>query len=122
MAASAKIDSEVLKIISMLAGHFRRLYQVRFLKEQGVRNFAYVPEELRELLPEDSRMTPLSMVDWQLRKFVEQSAAFTLGEIEECIKQILTCELASKGIGKGDGSSRLNLEMLLFKLSQRRAR
>jgi DNA polymerase III subunit delta len=120
MAASARIDSEVLKIISMLAGHFRRLYQVRFLKAQGVRNFAYAPEELRELLPEDSRMNPLSMQDWQLKKFVEQSAAFSLGEIEECIKHILACELASKGIGKGDGSSRLNLEMLVFKLSQRR--
>ena len=120
MAASAKIDSEVLKIISMLAGHFRRLYQVRFLKEQGVKNFAYVPEELRELLPEDSRMNPLSMQDWQLKKFVEQSGAFSLEELEQCIKHILTCELASKGIGKGDGSSRLNLEMLVFKLSQRK--
>ncbi len=120
MAASTKVDGEVLKIISLLARHFRILYQVKFLKAQGVRNFAYTPEELRELLPEDSKMTPLSMADWQLRRYLEQASAFSLGEIEECIKQILACELASKGIGTGDGSPRLNLEMLVFKLSRRR--
>lgn len=122
MAASAKMDSEVLKIISMLARHFRLLYQVKFLKDQGVRSLANVPEELHELLAEDSRNNPLSMADWQLRKLGEQSAAFSLGELETCIKEILACELATKGIGKGDGSPRLNLEMLVFKLSRRRIR
>lgn len=120
MSASMKIDGEVLKIIALLARHFRLLYQVKFLRAEGVRNFAYTPEELRELLPEDSRMTPLSMGDWHLKKYLEQAPAFSLEDIEECIKQILACELASKGIGTGDGSPRLNLEMLVFKLSRRK--
>lgn len=122
MSASVKLDGEVLKILSMLAGHFRRLYLVKFLKSRGIRNFAAVPEELLELLPEDSKNNPLSLTDWHLRKFMEQSSAFSLDELQECIKQILACELSAKGIGKGDGSPRLHLEMLVFKLCQRKPR
>ena len=122
LAASSKIDSEVLRIISMLARHFRFLYQTKFLKSQNVRWFGSVPEDLREMLPEGKKNNVLSTTDWQQKRFLAQADAFTLDELQEALKQILLCELAAKGLGRGEGSPRLNLETLVLKLSQRRRR
>ncbi len=122
LAAVTKIDSEVLKLLSMLAKHFRMMLQVKFLRSQGVRNLGNVPEHLLELLPDDGKLNPLAMSDWQLGKLAQQAESFTQNELEQALRDILTCELACKGIGDSAGSPRLHLEVLVFKLSRRAGR
>lgn len=122
MAAVTKIDSEVLKLLSMLAKHFRMMLQVKFLRSQGVRNLGNVPEHLLELLPDDGKLNPLALSDWQLGKLAQQAESFTQDELEQALRDILTCELACKGIGDSAGSPRLHLEVLVFKLSRRTGR
>lgn len=121
-AASAKPDDEVRKILALMGRHFRRLYQTKFLRTQGVRRFDSVPEELQSLLMQESSQSPLSGMDWQQRRLREQADAFTLDELRKCLKQVLSCELKVKGLGKGESSPRLNLEMLVLRLSQRKKR
>lgn len=118
LAASAKPDNEVLRILSMMARHFRMLYQVRFLRDQGIRNLNSVPEEIQSMLPVEQN--PLSMMDWQREKLVAQSNHFTLKDIRECLRQVLACELVAKGQDFKESSPRLNLEMMVIRLSQRR--
>jgi DNA polymerase-3 subunit delta len=117
-AASARPDIEVLRILPMVAKHFRMLYQVKFLQTQGVRVLSSTPEELRSLLPLEHN--PLSLLDWQQRKLMDQARAFSLDEIRTCMKEILACELAAKGQGEADGSPKLHMEILVLKLSRRK--
>lgn len=118
LAASIKPDIEVLRILPMMAKHFRLLYQVKFLGTQGIRHLGSVPEELQSLLMQEHN--PLSLhFDWQKKRLLAQVNYFTLDELQKCLRQVLSCELAAKGTGSG-GSPRLNLEMLVLKLSQRK--
>lgn len=121
-AASAKPDDEVRKILALMGRHFRRLYQTKFLRTQGVRRFDSVPEELQSLLMQESSQSPLSGMDWQQKRLREQADAFTVDELRKCLKQVLSCELKVKGLGKGESSPKLNLEMLVLRLSQRKKR
>ena len=117
-AASAKPDDEAPRILGLLGRHFRLLYQAKFLKMQGFGHFKSVPEELQSVLMQE--YNPPSLPYWQQEKLREQANAFALDELRQALKQVLACELATKGIGSGKGSSRLSLEMLLLKLSQRK--
>ena len=119
-AASAKPDGEVPKILGMMGRHFRLLYQTKFLQTQGVSNLKAVPEELQALLIQERKLNPAGLADFQQRLFSEQANAFSLNEIELCMKHVLACELAVKGLGKTAASPRLNLEMLILRLSQRK--
>ena len=71
------------------------------------------------MLPGDKRFSVTSLAEWQFVKFLQQSNSFSLSDLEMCLKHILACELSVKGLGKGDGSPRLHLETLIFKLSRR---
>jgi DNA polymerase-3 subunit delta len=116
-AASSKPDQEALRMISMLARHLRILYQAKFLATKGVRHPDSTPEELQALLMREH--SPLLGADWQKKKYMEQARQFTLDQIAEYMKQVLACELASKGLGRDGGTPRLNLEMLIVRLSRR---
>ena len=116
LSASAKPDDEVLRILALLGKHFRRLYQAKFLRSKGVRDPVSVPDELQSMLAREH--SPLTGVDWQRRKIFQQADSFSMDEIRKCSKQVLACELAVKGLGDGGSSPRLNLEMLILRLSQ----
>jgi DNA polymerase-3 subunit delta len=119
-AASSRPDNEVLKVVSLMAGHFRMLYQTKFLLTQGQRGLHGVPEELLAMLMQGKNPTTLG--DWQGRKLLDQARAFSLMEIQQCLKHLLKCELAIKGQSKNAGGSpRMNLELLILRLSQRRS-
>lgn len=120
LAASMKPDNEVPKVLALLGRHFRILYQVKYLVTAGgLRSLNNVPDELREMLLREP--SPVSAPDWQKAKLMDQANHFTQEELRRCLKNILVCELAFKGQGKGSSSPRLNLEMLVLKLSQRKA-
>lgn len=117
-AASLKPDQDVLKTVSLLGRHFRLLYQANYLlAESGVVSDR-TPEQFRQRLMREQN--PLSMADWQREKLTAQARHFSMKELQHCMKLTLKCELAAKGIGKIGGTPRLNLEMLIYKLSQRR--
>jgi DNA polymerase-3 subunit delta len=119
-AASPKPENEVLKVVSLMARHFRLLYQAKYLLTQpGVRSLDSVPEELRSSLMEEQH--PLSLSSWQKGKIATQAPQFTMEDLEKCLKRVLDCELAAKGISKEGGSHRLNLEILILRLSQRKS-
>ncbi|HUV05248.1 MAG TPA: DNA polymerase III subunit delta [Armatimonadota bacterium] len=115
-SASAKPDDEVPRILALLGRHFRLLYQAKFLRTQRVRNPGSVPEELQAMLTQEHN--PLYMVDWQRRKVFEQADLFSIDELRKCLKQVLARELVTKGLGERGSSPRLNLEMLVLRLSQ----
>lgn len=119
LAASAKPDREVLKIISLLARHFRLLYQTKYLETVGFgKRTDGITEYERSLLM--SEKNPLAVTDWQKTKLIQQARAFTEQEIQKSLRMILECELAVKGLGTEAGSPRLNLEILVVKLSRRK--
>ncbi|MHB1001158.1 MAG: DNA polymerase III subunit delta [Armatimonadota bacterium] len=119
-AASLKPDQDVLKTISLLARHFRLLYQTKYiLTQSGSRNLNALQEDHKLLLMREQN--PLSISSWQQDKFMDQSRYFKLDELQQCLKMILSCELTAKGVGNPAGSSRLNLEVLIFRLSQRKS-
>ena len=117
-AASIKPDQDVLKTVSLLARHFRILYQAKFLQDEA-RSLGIASEEINSFLMKDQNPLKLSS-DWQKNKINAQAKAFSKKELQWCMKRILECELSAKGIGKTGGTPRLNLEMLIFKLSQRK--
>lgn len=114
LAASPKPESEVLRILAMMGRHFRMLYQLRYLKEEGIRHFGSVPEEILDLLPGEPSV--LSIQDWQRNKLLAQVGYFTSAQLKACLKGVLECELAAKGLGAETASNRLSLEMLLVRL------
>ncbi|MBP6965063.1 MAG: DNA polymerase III subunit delta [Armatimonadetes bacterium] len=114
LAASPKPEGEVLRILALLARNFRLLYQMRFMKEAGVRSHESAPEEIRDLLPKDQSV--LSLSEWQLRKLAPQTGCFTSAQLVQSLRAVLDCELAIKGLGAEAASNRLSLEMLLVKL------
>ena len=122
LAASTNPDSDVLRILALIGKHFRLLCQAKFLKTQGVRNLGSVPEDLAPALLQEHRQNPVSLLDWQQKKLLEQTNAFTSDELRSCLQQVLSCELTLKGIGRGQSTPRLSLEMLVLRLSQRRER
>lgn len=119
-SVSTRPDDEVTRILALIGRHFRLLYQVRFLREQGVRIPQSVPEDLQGMMMEDG--SPLDTPDWQQRKLSQQADMFTLNDLRDCLSSVLACELAVKGIGNATSSQRLSLEMLVVKLSQMRAK
>lgn len=117
-AASVKPDQDVLKTVSLLARHFRILYQARFLQNEA-RTLNIASDEINSYMMKDQNPLKLTS-DWQKNKINAQAKAFSKKELQWCLKRILECELSAKGIGKTGGTPRLNLEMLIFKLSQRK--
>lgn len=114
LAASPKPENEVHRILALMARHFRMLYQLRFLKESGVRQLNAVPEEIEDLLPKESSV--LSLTDWQRGKMFSQVGYFSTSQLRRCLQGVLECELATKGLGAETASNRLSLEMLVVKL------
>ncbi len=114
LAASPKPENEVHRILALMARHFRLLYQLRFLRESGVRQLNAVPEEIEQLLPNESSV--LSLTDWQRKKLFEQVGYFSTAQLRRCLQGVLECELATKGLGAETASNRLSFEMLLVKL------
>lgn len=119
-AASAKPDGEVPRILGMMGRHFRLLYQTKFLQTRGVGDLKFIPEELQPFLIQERKYNPAGVTEFQQKKFMEQARVFSLNEIKLCLKHVLACELAVKGLGKTAASPRLNLEMLVLRLSQRK--
>lgn len=113
LAASPKPEYEVHRILALMARHFRMLYQLRFLTESGIRLNA-IPEEIEELMPKESSV--LLLADWQRTKLLSQVGYFSSGQLRRCLRGVLECELATKGLGAETASNRLSLEMLLVKL------
>lgn len=120
LAASSKPDGEMPKVLALLARHFRLLIQAKYLAvEGGVRNLDSVPEELRSILMRE--VNPLLLSDWQKPKVMDQIRHFSLDELKHCLHLILQSELTLKGLSKEASSPRLNLEMLILKLTQRKS-
>ena len=118
--ASPKPDNEVMRMVSLLAKHFRLLYQVKYLMtEHKVRYLDSLPDELQSMLMREHN--PISVLPWQKPKLINQANMFTLDDLRRCLKQTLLCELAVKGLGRSNASPRLNLEMLVLKLSRRKS-
>ena len=117
LAASTKPEEDVLRIISMLARHFRMLYQAIFLREQGIRDLQSIPEDVQEVLPKEHNL--LGVHDFAKKRFLAQSRLFTLVEVRRCLRHVLECEVAVKGIEGDSGSRRIHLEMLIMKLCKR---
>ncbi|MHB1456341.1 MAG: DNA polymerase III subunit delta [Armatimonadota bacterium] len=117
-AASIKPDQDVLKTVALLARHFRILYQAKFLQDEA-RSLGIPSDDINSYMLKDQNPLKLSS-DWQKNKINTQAKAFSKKELQWCMKRILECELSAKGIGKTGGTPRLNLEMLIFKLSQRK--
>lgn len=118
-SASAKPDTEVPRILALMGRHFRMLYQTKFLNSQGVRHLGSVPEKLQSMLMQEPKQSPVSGADWQQKRLLAQAGYFSMEQLERCLKHVLVCELAVKGLGADGGSPRLALEMLVLKLSQR---
>lgn len=114
LAASPKPENEVHRILALMARHFRMLYQLRFLKESGIRQLTAIPEEIEDLLPKESSV--LSLADWQRGKMFSQVGYFSTGQLRRCLQGVLECELATRGLGAETASNRLSLEMLVVRL------
>lgn len=114
LAASPKPEGEVLRILALMARHFRMLYQLRYLRDAGVRQFGSLPEEIAELLPKEPSV--LSLADWQRNKLSAQLSCFSAAQLVQCLRGVLDCELAAKGLGAETSTNRLSLEVLLARL------
>jgi DNA polymerase III delta subunit len=118
LEAGGKPEEAVMRVVPMLARHFRMLYQAVFLKEAGIRNPASAPEDIREMMPKDHNL--LTAGDWTQKQLTAQARFFTEAQVRACLKQVLACELATKGIEGDSTSRRLHLEMLVVRLCERR--
>lgn len=121
-AASAKPDTEVLRMLAMMAKRFRLLYQAKYLQDQGVRNLSDVPDELKAVIMQDKGQNPLGGSDWQQRKTWTQARSFSYEDLRRCLRLALECETSVKGLGRGEASPRLNLELLVLRLSHIKTR
>jgi DNA polymerase-3 subunit delta len=119
-SVSSRPDDEVPRILALIGRYFRLLYQTRFLKEQGLDICEVDPENVKSLTMQDCN--PLTLKDWQKTKMSRQANLFTLYDIKNCLRSVLSCELAIKGIKDSKGSPRLNLEMLVIKLCKTRTK
>ncbi len=117
LMASAKPDDEVMRILAMLARHFRLLYQMAYLNEIGLNPFSKIPDDVIDMLPKEHNI--LETAEYARRAMAGQVRFFTMSQIRKCLKQVLATELATKGV-EGEGSSRrLNLEILVMRLCER---
>lgn len=121
LSASGRPDDEVPRVLAMIARQFRLLYQAKYIKNMTRETTAStVPEDLQAMLARDHN--PLAQPDFSRRQIFEQADAFTMDELRRYLKHVLVCELSVKGLGNQGGTPRLNLEMLVLRLSQPRVR
>lgn len=112
-------QGEALRTLTMIARHFRSIWQARALMDAGCKVIApgKVPEHLENMLPADNNIMKLR--DWQLSKFVTQARNFTMGELARCFDKILAADLTIKGIEGDIADPALALEILVVELSSR---
>lgn len=119
LSGGGNIQGAVLRTLTMLARHFRQIWQARVLMDAGCRVIApgAVPEHCEAMLPEDNI---LKSRDWQLRKFIGQAGNFTMDELTRCFEKVASVDLALKGIEGKISDPTLAMELLLVELSTRR--
>lgn len=112
-------QAEALRTLTMLARHFRSLWQARSLLDAGLKTIApgKVPENLENMLPADNI---LKLRDWQLSKFVAQAKNFTIVELSKCFEKIARADMSIKGIEGDIADPALALEVLVMELSSSR--
>ncbi|MDH7481178.1 MAG: DNA polymerase III subunit delta [Armatimonadota bacterium] len=117
LMASARPEEEVMRILAMLARHFRLLYQMAYLKQIGLDPFSKVPDDVADMLPKEHNI--LETAEYARRAMAAQLRFFTMPQIMKCLKQVLATELVTKGVEGEASSRRLNLEILIMRLCDR---
>lgn len=117
-----RVEGPALRTLTMLARHFRQLWQARVLTDAGCRAIppGAVPERLEAALPVDSNI--LKVKDWQVKKLVTQCRNFTLDDLAECFERIAAVDMAIKGIEGDVSDPGLAMELLIIQLSTRERR
>lgn len=114
-----RVEGPALKTLTMLARHFRQLWQVRMLTDAGCRAIlpGSIPEQLEAALPQDSNI--LKVKDWQMKKLQAQARNFTMDELAGAFEKMAAVDLAIKGIEGDVNDPGLALELLIIQLSTR---
>jgi DNA polymerase III subunit delta len=109
-------QGDALRTLSMLARHFRELWQVRVLVDAGCKALTRegVPEYLQAMLPSNNI---LGAQDWKMRKLREQAPNFSVEDLADCFERIAAVDLAIKGIDGDVSDAVLAMEMLIVELS-----
>jgi DNA polymerase-3 subunit delta len=110
------VQGEALRTLTMLARHFRQIWQARVLMDAGCKAIVPggVPDYMAAILPSDNI---LKIKDWQLAKFVAQAKNFTVKDLIRCFEKIASVDLAIKGIEGKVTDPALALELLVVELS-----
>jgi DNA polymerase-3 subunit delta len=114
-----RVEGPALRTLTMLARHFRQLWQARMLADAGCRVFlpGSVPPQIEAALPSDASI--LKEKDWKTRKLVEQAKNFSLEDLSDAFERILGVDLALKGIEGDVSDPGLAMELLIIQLSTR---
>lgn len=113
----SEVQGDALRTLTMLANHFRQLWQARILIDARCQQIVpgRIPEDAELALPESSSI--LKLEGWKLNKIIEQARNFTLSELAECFERIAAVDLAIKWIDGAVSNPAIAIEMLIIELS-----
>jgi len=121
-SAGANPQAAALRVLAMLARHFRHIWQARVLIDAGCRVIApnKIPPELYDLLPETDSL--LKLREFQIMNAAKQARMFTLKELASAMEHIAAADLALKGADtdKGISDPATAMEILVLRLSSGR--
>ncbi len=114
-----RVEGPALRTLTMLARHFRMLWQARMLSDAGCKVFmaGSIPPQLEAILPKDASI--LKEQKWKTDKMVQQARNFSLPELAEAFERIAGVDLALKGIEGDVNDPGLAMELLIIQLSTR---
>lgn len=112
-------QGEALRILVMLARHFRQLWQARVFMDAGCKRISEgtVPEDVLASLPQDGSI--LKMEDWKRNKIIAQARNFTQGSLKQSFEKMAAVDMAIKGIGGALSDPAMATELLIIELSSR---
>jgi DNA polymerase-3 subunit delta len=118
-SAGANPQAAALRVLAMLARHFRHIWQARVLLDAGCRTIApnKIPPAFYDLLPDTDNL--LKLREFQIINAVKQARMFTLKELASAMEHIAATDLALKGADTEGGISdpATAMEILVLKLS-----
>jgi len=98
-------------VLAMIAGHFRRLWQVKLLVEGGWGPGRPLPPELATRLPQGEGVSRLP--SWIYGRLATQAARFSWPRLQQVFLRMLQCDLAIKDIEGTMARPVLALELLI---------
>ncbi|MFQ3548454.1 MAG: DNA polymerase III subunit delta [Armatimonadota bacterium] len=111
--------AETPKILANIARQFRLLWQMRMLKEYGIKTIRKdsVPDEIKEKLPKQpSLIDTISKLYWQEERLAKQASRLNRNELSRCLCAIAKTDQQLKGINSNIENPYLSMELLVIEL------